>query len=141
MVCETKLHINTVTSDILRALSKNELRVEARERRIQQVQIEQSEASNRVAIERRKLNEVNAENKLKTDNMIFKTQQQETKIRKCDEDNAQIQRHIDLRRMEKEIRRPKRRQCLSSQPPRLLSPRYDHSTLSESGGATLPSRG
>ena len=102
MVCETKLHINTVTSDILRALSKNELRVEARERRIQQVQIEQSEASNRVAIERRKLNEVNAENKLKTDNMIFKTQQQETKIRKCDEDNAQIQRHIDLRRMEKE---------------------------------------
>ena len=34
LVCETKLHINTVTSDILKALQKAELRVDARERRI-----------------------------------------------------------------------------------------------------------
>jgi len=37
MTCEAKLHINTVTSDILRALAKAEFRTEARERRITQV--------------------------------------------------------------------------------------------------------
>lgn len=35
LTCETKLHINTVTSDILKALQKAEYRVEARERRIE----------------------------------------------------------------------------------------------------------
>ena len=36
------------------------------------------------------------------DKMTFKIAQQATKTRKCEEDNTQIQRHIDLRRMERE---------------------------------------
>ena len=57
IICETKLHINTVTSDILRALAKAEYRVEARERRIQQVAAESAQADHKVAEERRKLND------------------------------------------------------------------------------------
>ena len=78
------------------------MRVEARERRINQLQKEQSQADLRVAKERRGLNETIAENKLKTDKLQFKIAHQSTKIKKCEEDNAQIQRHIDLRRMERD---------------------------------------
>lgn len=101
LTCETKLHINTVTSDILHALSKAELRAEARERRIEQIAKEQSLAQNQVSLQRRSLDDQIAENKLKTDKMTFKIAQQQTKITKCEQDNSQIQRHIDLRRMER----------------------------------------
>ena len=37
---------------------------------------------------------------MKSDQLAFRITQQKTKTRKCEEDNAQIQRHIDLRRME-----------------------------------------
>ena len=55
-------------------------------------------------MDRRKLNEQLAENKLKTDKMTFKIAQQATKVRKCEEDNGQIMRHIDIRRMEREVK-------------------------------------
>ena len=48
------------------------------------------------------MHEIVAENKLKTDKLNFKIQQQATKIRKCEDDNEQIQRHIDQRREERE---------------------------------------
>lgn len=86
----------------MRALAKAEYRVEARERRIQQVSLDQAAADSRVAYERRRLNDHIAENKLKSEKLEFKISQQQTKIKKCEEDNAQIQRHIDLRRMERE---------------------------------------
>ena len=46
MVCEAKLNINTVTSDILRALGKAELRAEQREMRIEEVTKEQAQIEN-----------------------------------------------------------------------------------------------
>ena len=69
MTCETKLHINTVTSDILRALQKAEMRVDVRDRSINQLQKNQYKADLRVAKEKRCLNETVASNKLKTDGL------------------------------------------------------------------------
>lgn len=69
MTCETKLHINTVTSDILRALQKAEMRVDIRDRSINQLQKNQYQADLRVAKERRGLNKTVASNKLKTDEL------------------------------------------------------------------------
>lgn len=56
-----------MTSDILRALAKAEYRVEARDRRIQQVSLDQASADSRVAMERRRLNDHVSENKLKSE--------------------------------------------------------------------------
>ena len=102
MVCEAKLHINTVTSDILKALGKAELRAEARETRIEQVTNENAEIENQVALQKRRFEEVKAENHLKNEQMQFKINSQDSKIQKCEADNVQIQRHIDLRRMERD---------------------------------------
>lgn len=75
LVCETKLHINTVTSDILRALAKAEYRVEARDRRIQQVSLDLASVDSRVAMERRRLNDHVAENKMKSEKLELKLSQ------------------------------------------------------------------
>ena len=48
LICQTKLHINTVTSDILRTLSRTELKVEARERRIEKLSAEMSQSENQL---------------------------------------------------------------------------------------------
>ena len=90
MVCEAKLHINTVTSDILKALGKAELRAEARETRIEQVTNENAEIENQVALQKRRFEEVKAENNLKNEQMQFKINSQDSKIQKCEADNVQI---------------------------------------------------
>ena len=72
MICETKLHINTVTSDILRALQKAEMRVDARDRYIQKIKKEQSQADRRVAEERRNLDHQITENRMRAENMNFR---------------------------------------------------------------------
>ena len=53
-------------------------------------------------MERRQLNEQICENKLKKERMEFRIGNKETKVTKCEQDNDQIQKHIDLRRMERE---------------------------------------
>jgi len=52
-----------------------ELRTEARERRIEQISIEQSESENNVAHQRRQLDEIRAESTLKAEKISFKITQ------------------------------------------------------------------
>ena len=78
------------------------MRVDLRDRSINQLQKNQSQADLRVAKERRGLHEVIASNKLKNDALQLKIDRQQVKISLSKEENEQDERHIELRRMERE---------------------------------------
>lgn len=76
-----------MTSDILKALGKAELRIDARERRIEHLCGELSEAEKWNGLQRCKLEDQKSESLLNKERMEFKIEQQSTKIRKCKEDD------------------------------------------------------
>lgn len=101
LVCETKLHLNTVTCDILNELLRCDKRLEQRLNRMDEIQRDVKMAKKRTDEDRMTRDQQLAENKDRVESLQFKIDQQKTNLSKREEETVQINKRICQRREEK----------------------------------------